>query len=474
MFDINCRGTQTGLSLALLSAFLGLILLLPTTAVADGSTISVGPPSGTDDTTVLQAALDNCMTNHPTGCTMQLSAGTYKSQQLIAENFHGTVQGMGMDITTVEVLSPLVVTVSNDNVFNLPPSRTNKYPMLLIFTGGDITVSDMTFKVTDADPATSWCYGSRCDQTWLKGLMGVIGSSANLSVQRVGFEGGTGTLDGQNYDNGPFFLGGPLLRGTFRVVSSRFRYAENSFEVFGVTDSQIIIGGSPQNGNVFESTLLGGVICDMDHSALTYAYNNVALGASSFYAGLFAIQGCRSVPQQTSQFLVQHNQIHTPGNYADGILIADYGPYFGLGKKADVVISDNTMQLSGSDAGPTYAGIESLFTVGAVISNNRISGENALIGISAEADSHCTMLGNNLQQLQPLFVHLALLGVKSGFPFNTNNCTVVGGNNEINAYDEGTNDILVGVNNMQGNPPGPAITAAMQNRLNVLKSLKRP
>jgi hypothetical protein len=72
----------------------------------------------------------------------------------------------------------------------------------------------------------------------------------------------------------------------------------------------------------------------------------------------------RYVPQQASQFLVQHNQIQAPGNNADGIFIADFGPYFGVRKKADVVISDNTIQLSGSHASPAYAGVESLFRCG--------------------------------------------------------------------------------------------------------------
>lgn len=106
-----------------------------------------------------------------------------------------------------------------------------------------------------------------------------------------------------------------------------------------------------------------------------------------------------------------------------------------------------------------------------MISSNRIAGGNTLIGISAEGDSHCVLLGNDLQQLQPLFVPVALLGVNSGFPLNTSNCTVVGGNNNVNVYDEGTNDILVGVNNMQGNPPGPGVAQAMQLRRDLLKSL---
>jgi len=58
---------------------------------------------------------------------------------------------------------------------------------------GDIAVSDMTFEVTEHDPVTSWCYsGLGCGQTYLYGFLGVIGSSANLLVERVGFDGGPG------------------------------------------------------------------------------------------------------------------------------------------------------------------------------------------------------------------------------------------------------------------------------------------
>ena len=35
---------------------------------------------------------------------------------------------------------------------------------------------------------------------------------------------------------------------------------------------------------------------------------------------------------------------------------------------------------------------------------------------------------------------------------DTTYCTVVGGNNRINVYDEGTKNVLEGVNNMQGHP----------------------
>jgi hypothetical protein len=81
---------------------------------------------------------------------------------------------------------------------------------------------------------------------------------------------------------------------------------------------------------------------------------------------------------------------------------------------------------------------------------------------------------NELQQLQSLFAPVALLGTNSGLPFDTTGCTVINGNNRINVYDEGSNNILVGVTSIQGNPPGPALKQAMQQKRDLLKSMPHP
>ena len=121
----NCLSHRNpvALGLTLLLVLLAVIAIAPPTASAATPTVW-GPPSGTDDTAHIQSALDQCMTLYPTGCTVQFAAGTYYSQQTIAENFNGTVRGMGMDVTTVEVIAPLVVTISDENVEDNPPSRT--------------------------------------------------------------------------------------------------------------------------------------------------------------------------------------------------------------------------------------------------------------------------------------------------------------------------------------------------------------
>ena len=60
--------------------------------------------------------------------------------------------------------------------------------------------------------------------------------------------------------------------------------------------------------------------------------------------------------------------------------------------------------------------------------------------------------------------------------FPANNCTVLGSGNKTNVYadPEGYNNIIVGVNNMNGNPPGPAIRDAMKHKTEMIKSLRRP
>jgi hypothetical protein len=238
------------------------------------------------------------MTNYPTGCTIQLAAGVYKSQQLFGANFHGTLQGTGMDVTTIEVLAPLEVTSNPilEGAFDVsPPSLTNKYPMLIIFMAGDITVSDLTFKVSDPNPVKKWCYG---------------GIDAACTIEMVG------TADD-----------------------------------------------------------------------------------------------------------------------------------------------------------PAGAGIEVTYTDGVVISNNRIFGGKAFAGIITEGASHCMVLGNNVQNVDALGAQIGLTSYLVGQ--DTTYCTVVGGSAKTNLYDGGTNNVVVGVNNMRGNPPGPTMKTAMQVKQQLLKSRLR-
>ncbi len=464
---------------------LSLFMCIP--ALAANYVVQVRPPSGGDDTAMLQAALDDCMTNHPTGCTVQLSAGTYKSQQLFSEDFHGSLKGIGMDATIIQVKPFVEVTagpVGYSNFSSNLPSRTNKYPFLLIFMAGDITVSDMSFEVIDSEPVSPWCYYDQCGQTYLFGFVGVIGTSANLLVERVGFEGGPGTMaaSGHNYNDGPFFYGlssDQPLTGTFKVVSSRITDSEDTLGAATLSNARITIGGRSSDGNVFEGGSQGAGFIDMGHSTVEFTYNNVEV-SSNPWAGVLAAQGFWWIPQESSLFLIKHNTIRATGPYVDGIGAVDFGPPSGLGKTADFVISDNTIQITGPDVdNAAWAGIEAVYLEGAVISNNRIIGGNTSLGIALEGTSQCVVKANDVEKMNADWAPIGLLTVNIGTEeepvlLPTGDSTVVGFGKKTGVYDEGENNTLVGMNNMQGNPPGPAIRDAMKRKMEMIKAMRKP
>jgi hypothetical protein len=464
---------------------LGIPLFLCIPTLAADYVVQVGPPNGSDDTVQIQTALDDCMNNHPTGCTVQLSSGTYLTQQLFGEDFHGSLRGMGMDATRIQVKRFDEVTGDHIGyyIFDIyPPSRTNKYPILLIFMAGDITVSDMSFVVTDYEPVPQWCYYDECGQTWLYGVVGVIGTSANLLVERVGFEGGPGTMvaSRHNYNDGPFFWGLSVdqpLTGTFKVVSSRIGNSEDSMTAIALSNAKVTIGGSPSHGNVIEGGSQGAGFLDMAHSVVDFSYNDVEVSAYP-WAGVLAGQGYAWIPQESSQFLIRHNTIKATGSWVDGIWAADFGPPSGLGKSADFVISDNTIQVAGSEVDPAWAGVEAAYLDDAVISNNRIMGTNAFLGIALEGASECIVKANNVEKMNADLAPIGLLTANVGTEEEpilvpTSGSTVVGFGKKTNVYDEGVNNTIVGVNNMQGNPPGPAIRDAMKRKMEMIKSMRK-
>jgi len=73
------------------------------------------------------------------------------------------------------------------------------------------------------------------------------------------------------------------------------------------------------------------------------------------------------------------------------------------------------------------------------------------------------LLGNNVKNFTAGAAPILLAD-------GTSRCTVVGGNNKTNVLDAGTDNILVGVNNMFGNDPGQEIKEAMKRKLEILKS----
>jgi hypothetical protein len=131
--------------LCLLFAF---FFTLPAYA-ADPVTIAPsGDKSGQTDADALQAALSDAAPD----TVIQLAEGTYYlNHVLLAENFHGTIQGAGREKTIITTVGELPVS-SDSPVTKNPPSLANPWPFVLTIVDGDVTLQGMTWRISERIP----------------------------------------------------------------------------------------------------------------------------------------------------------------------------------------------------------------------------------------------------------------------------------------------------------------------------------
>ena len=107
-------------------------------------------PSGGDDTAHIQAAFNAAVKAGP-GSVVQLSAGTFHTNAIWVKGFNGTVRGAGEGATVIDTpraLDPSVPGVNSD------PAATHETQSFLVgFSGGSVTVSDMSIDISAAQPA---------------------------------------------------------------------------------------------------------------------------------------------------------------------------------------------------------------------------------------------------------------------------------------------------------------------------------
>ena len=98
-----------------------------------------------------------------------------------------------------------------------------------------------------------------------------------------------------------------------------------------------------------------------------------------------------------------------------------------------------------------------------LVTSNKVKGEG-FAGISSNWGDGIKIIGNNVQNFTPIELpEYGLVGAPIYLNPDTRNCVVVGGSNQTNVMDFGTDNILTGVNTLHGNPPGPAISDAMRD-----------
>jgi hypothetical protein len=201
---------------------------------------------------------------------------------------------------------------------------------LIVFLGGDYTVSDLSVSIKGSEPATDWSIFSIRD--WLghgiKSLAGpfvVLGSptghgyrKANATFHHVKLTGelSNDPLYGYNVYNGIFiqgFVGPDLepLRGRFSIRESRFETVGSAAPMFNLQNSWVNI-----SGNTLNNVALGGEAIDLTNTLYDYDHNNVtgSTGVQMYDNCLGSESNCG---MHGSELIVTNNQFRSN----DGVLI---------------------------------------------------------------------------------------------------------------------------------------------------------
>ena len=251
-----------------------------------GKTISI-VPSGGDDTASLQCALDAAAASgRPT--TIRLAAGTFTTAPLHVTNLYGALQGAGKGVTVLtNPDAPVYVTpVFQPN----PPSATNIWPGMLVFVGGNFTVSDLTVRVRGAAPSQGWEIFGLVLTKYAFGIdVEGNGREAHAAFERVAVIGDLIPDDpfgvGANVINGIYFqglIGFPTAppsptSGSFRVHGCEIRNVGSGTPVFNLRGARVHI-----EGNTYDTTFDAAEIGDSTDLDLIFVNNRVTAGYSAY------------------------------------------------------------------------------------------------------------------------------------------------------------------------------------------------
>lgn len=467
------------LALALLMLILASSFVVAVPVQASSTKIFTVSPSGGDDTANIQDAFDAAMSSGP-GSTVQLTAGQFYTNGIFVENFIGSFKGAGKDATKIDVLRGL-----DPNA----PGVESTASGLFVFKGGDIRVSDLTFDITPFAPSEDWILGGGPYQD-LIAIVYVTGSTVNSAFERVVFKGHEGTFleewstilgtswnvrmgvyisGSQDWAVDPVEAFSKPTTGVHTISDSSFDHLAHGVYVWGLTNGELKVGGSASAENTFVDCCIGVDNTDTVNSIAEISYNKIS--RVRMYGVIIeqlskpraSAEPFEAIPS-ASQWLISHNTIQAI-IFADGVGLEDRGPLLGVGKTLNAVISANTIILGDTSFSGIAAGDE--FSFGAqdvVVLNNRISGSGLsgiCMGVFGDVSAGWVLVGNNVQNVNAFVAPIWLGPGSSG-------CTVVGGSTKRNVLDEGINNRIVGVNNMKGNPPGPAIKNAMELKRTIL------
>jgi hypothetical protein len=213
------------LALAVLAAVLAGVPAVAQTYDASTRTVTVAP-SGVDDTRALRTAFDVCQAVGP-GCTVQLEAGTFRTQQIEVWGFHGTFAGAGMDVTVVETLAPLPISPPDHDIARSFPDPEGG-PVLMAFRNAHMKMRDLTLRNDAPEPTTGWRFNDFPIPA-IAVMLVLEGDDLRVDVERIAVESAPGVFDGLSALNGIWIQGikespeAPILEtvGSVTIRNSR-------------------------------------------------------------------------------------------------------------------------------------------------------------------------------------------------------------------------------------------------------------
>jgi hypothetical protein len=462
MSYMNCRVKRVGLRFALLWGILGLIMLMPATVWAGGHTVKVPPPNGVDDTANIQGALNKCVAYGP-HCTLKLAAGKYLTKQVVVYNFQGNFKGMGIDSTTIEALPNLPVT--NLTVTSCQPNLTNCiWPGLFEFVDGNISVSDLSIKITAVPATLPWTdEDDTATHTMLYDVLGFMGQHpTDVTIDRIRMEGQPSALStdwGYNVTNGVHYSGELprssarfdyyFLSGSFTVQSSFFNnlFVAVSQDAFS-TSSRITIGGSPSAGNHVENTCGGLDMEASENSVFEISYNE----SSGTCAGMWVVPTwVPFVPSSPSWYFIDDNKFIGTGQNADGMYLLDdvTNPWI------QAAVWNNTVRVKDI----LSEGMGAYNTKNTAIWNNTVTGTDGYDGIGLWSSTLSTVTGNHVGGFTvDGTVGLAQIYLDPATSYDL----VVCSNSKNTVLDQGTMNKVIGC--QQSTAPAEAATSPVRPR----------
>jgi parallel beta-helix repeat protein len=434
--------TKSSLLLGILTlgTILGFFAL--TIGVTHANEIFTVFPSGGDDTANIQAAFDAAVP----GDTVQLAAGQFYTNEIFVTNFYGTFKGAGKELTKIDVLRGL-------DPGEPGVATTLGSAHLFTFLGGDVDISDLSFDITPYEPAEEW--GPPPPDGYWYDLLSVIliTGDINSRIENVEFTGHEGTalydpwhplysIKSYNVRVGVEYGGGLTTTGRHLITNSEFNSLWLGITAYGLMNCELKI-----KSNSIKGGAIGIINADNSNSKFEISHNDIEANA---YAGIWIMQFAPS----PCQWFITHNSLK-PSIMADGICLEDY-----TGGSLKAIVSHNKIICD-----TLWGGIWTTMVQDAFIINNIIRG-TADYGIACYYGYNNLLLGNNVQNVEASWAPIVLLWASE--------CIIVGGSTKTNVLDiGGTNNIIVGMNNMQGNSPGPEIQEALEQKREILKSFHK-